>query len=484
MICLTRSAANIRVLAIVVAVLCAIAFMPLLSDSLQAHAAGKLKVSKSSVAIEGYGKTVKVTAKGLKAKELKKVTWTSSNPKIATVSKKGKTAKIKSVYNGDATITAKYKGKKATVKVTVCVDNPSITGNALTDATAYALLYQESAEVAALQMQAFNLAELRLEEAIEDHGGTGKGLAIVTDIDSTIMDDTCYIAGAVLDAAGRVALGLEPWTNNDWCGYYHAVATTADTVIPGALEFMQKADKAGVKVYYITNRPYYELDLTVQQLKRAGFPVDAEKYEGAGDGILGQYYDYNKIDWDSDYYTQDPTLVAVQEKIKADGDKFYIDGGTFTVAGDYQVQVEGMDYSSKKTKRRENVRKVVGGERNIIMYLGDSINDMVSDGSTSYEGAVEGPEFNRALGNEQRTANASLDKFKKLWGDKFIVLPNATYGDWYKTVWNGSLPAEREAQVQGINDQLWNHSYLNTDKFETWYQAGPNGGSDIGDLVE
>lgn len=474
---MTNTMKNVRVLAIAVAVLCAIAFMPLLSDSMQSHAASKLKVSKSSATITGYGKTVKITAKGLKAKELKKVTWTSSNPKIAKVNKKGKVGTIKAVYNGTATITAKYKKQTKKIKVTVKVANPSITGNALTDATAYALLYQESAEVAALQMQAFNLAQIRLDEAIEDNEGTGEGLAIVTDIDSTIMDDTCYIAGAVLNAAGRISLGLEPWTNNDWAGYYHAVATTADTVIPGALEFMQGAAEEGVKIYYITNRPYYELDLTVKQLDRAGFPVDAEAYEGAGDGVLGEYYDYNLVDFKSDYYNEDPVFQAVKAKIAEDGDKWDFAGGYFSLKDDYTVQVEGMDYSSKKTKRRENVRRMVGGEDNIIMYMGDSINDMVSNGSSAYDGAIENGDFDRSLGNKTRTENAA--KYKDMWGDKFIVLPNATYGDWYKTVWNGSLPDDRAEQAEGIADQIWDHSYLNP-QFETWYE----GGSDIRDIVE
>jgi 5'-nucleotidase (lipoprotein e(P4) family) len=474
---------SVQLLAVLLGIMVAMAFMPLLSDAFQAHAASKLKVNKKSVTIE-YGQTAKVTASGLPAKQLKNVTWKSSDTKIAKVTKKGKTAKIVAEYNGECTITAKYKKQTAKVKVTVKVDNPEITGNALTDATAYALLYQESAEVAAMQIQAFNLAKLRLDEAVAKNGGTGNGLAIVTDIDSTIMDDTCYIAGAALDAAGRIALGLEPWNNDDWKGYYHAVATDADGPIPGALEFMQAADKAGVKVFYITNRPYYELDLTVKQLDRAGFPVNAEAYEGAGEGVLGEYYDWNLVDWDDpDYYNNDPQFKKVKAAIEAGGNKFVFAGGFFSLDGDFQVQVEGMDYSSKKTSRRNNVRKVVGGEENIIMYLGDSINDMVSNGSTTYEGAIENGDFDRKLGNAQRTANASKPEYKDLWGSKFIVLPNATYGDWYKSVWKGSLPSDRSTQAAGILSQMWDHSYLN-DKYSVWYTPEPGHGSDIGDNVE
>lgn len=511
MIFLTRTTTNIRVLAIAVALLCAIGFMPLLADSMQSHAAAKLKVSKTSATITGYGKTVKITAKGLKAKELKKVTWSSSDTKIATVTKKGKTATITAVYNGEATITAKYKGKKATVKVTVNVDNPSVTGNYQTEGTMYALLYQESAEVAALQMQAFNLAKIRIDEAMAKNGNTGKGLAIVTDIDSTIADDTCYIAGAVLDSAARVALGLEPWNNDDWDGYYQAVATEADTVLPGAKEFVDYTYKNGFEWYYITNRPYYELDLTVQQLYHQGFleyapdangnkipdlveayAVLSEDPDGA-EGTFKTYQDYfyygdaelgalDKDGWMSVYDN-----AAYTKVLNASG-KVEMTPQSFSVKDDYRVQVQGTDFDSDKGWRRANVAKTVGGYDKIVMYLGDSINDMVSDYETKYPeiwGGTDrwngnGADFTRKQFNDKRTANASKDYWKNHWGNDFIVLPNATYGDWYKATWaKGKDPdnkydsGTREGQQAYIFDQIWAHSYQNTEKFNTWY-TGPS----------
>ena len=507
---MTNTMKNVRVLAIAVAVLCAIAFMPLLSDSMQSHAASKLKVSKSSVTITGYGKTVKVTAKGLKAKELKKVTWTSSDKKIATVTKKGKTATIKAVYNGTATITAKYKKQTKKIKVTVNVDNPSVTGNYQTEGTVYALLYQESAEVAALQQQAFSLAKIRIDEFLEDHEGSGEGYAIVTDIDSTIADDTCYVAGAVLDSAGRVALGMEPWNNDDWNGYYEAVATTADTVIPGAKEFVDYTYEKGFEWYYITNRPYYELDLTVQQLYNQGFLEKAPDADNNGKPDLVDAFAVLSEDPDGDgpfqtyqdyYYYGDEELGAL------DGDgwmsvydnaaytsalngtgKVEMTPQSFSVANDYRVQVQGTDFDSDKGWRRANVAKKVGGYDNIVMYLGDSINDMVSDYETKYPdiwGGEDrwdgnGADFTRKQFNDTRTANASKDYWAEHWGNDFIVLPNATYGDWYKTTWaKGKDPDKRHdsgtraGQQEYIFDQIWAHSYKNTDKFQTWYN-GPS----------
>ena len=74
-------------------------------------AANKVKLNKSKVTLY-VGKTTTLKVKGTS----KKVTWSSSNKKVATVNKKGKvTAKKK----GTATITAKASGKKYKCKVTV-----------------------------------------------------------------------------------------------------------------------------------------------------------------------------------------------------------------------------------------------------------------------------------------------------------------------------------------------------------------------------
>ena len=85
------------------------------------NAAKKLKLNKKTAKIE-VGKTVKLSA----VKWKKKVTWSSSNKTIATVSKKGL---VKGIRVGKATITAKSAKKKATCKVTVTTAKVSPTNN-------------------------------------------------------------------------------------------------------------------------------------------------------------------------------------------------------------------------------------------------------------------------------------------------------------------------------------------------------------------
>lgn len=81
--------------------------------------AATIKLNKTKVSI-GVGKTFQLKLKGTK----KKVTWTSSNKKIATVSNKGK---VKGIKKGSATIKAKVSGKTYSAKVTVLTNKLYVT---------------------------------------------------------------------------------------------------------------------------------------------------------------------------------------------------------------------------------------------------------------------------------------------------------------------------------------------------------------------
>lgn len=76
------------------------------------QAATALKVSTKSVSLT-VGKSKVVSAN-------KKVTWSSTNKKVAKIKKiNGKKAKISAVKSGSCTIIAKYKKQKKTIRVTV-----------------------------------------------------------------------------------------------------------------------------------------------------------------------------------------------------------------------------------------------------------------------------------------------------------------------------------------------------------------------------
>ena len=91
--------------------LLAVAMILTLLPATNASAAAKPKLNKKSATIY-VGKTVSLKLKNNK----KKVKWTSSNKKVATVSNKGK---VKGKKAGKATITAKVGNKKYKCKITV-----------------------------------------------------------------------------------------------------------------------------------------------------------------------------------------------------------------------------------------------------------------------------------------------------------------------------------------------------------------------------
>jgi 5'-nucleotidase (lipoprotein e(P4) family) len=115
------------------------------------------------------------------------------------------------------------------------------------------LWYQTSAEFKASAIQTYQTAALQLPHAIADKNWTALPqqnsayqqlpMAIIVDIDETILDNSPTAAQGVL-----LNLGYEPKRWDQW------VAMAAAKAVPGAVSFVNKAEAAGVKVLYISNR--------------------------------------------------------------------------------------------------------------------------------------------------------------------------------------------------------------------------------------
>lgn len=122
-----------------------------------------------------------------------------------------------------------------------------------------ALWQQQSGEYKALCLQAYQLAALRLDQYLAAKGS--KPLAVVTDIDETVLDNSPYSVHQALSGKG--------YDDKSWMEWTAKVA--ADTV-PGAPAFFKYAASKGVKVFYITNRAESERAVTLQNLQRYQFP--------------------------------------------------------------------------------------------------------------------------------------------------------------------------------------------------------------------
>ncbi len=122
-----------------------------------------------------------------------------------------------------------------------------------------ALWQQRSAEYKALCFQAYNLAKMRLDQELLKT--ENKPLAIVTDIDETILDNSPYFV--------RQAENGKTYTDSSWIKWTAEIR--CDT-IPGAASFFKYAASKGVTIFYITNRFQQEELPTLKNLQRWNFP--------------------------------------------------------------------------------------------------------------------------------------------------------------------------------------------------------------------
>jgi len=221
------------------------------------------------------------------------------------------------------------------------------------------LYHQKAAEVQALSHQAYNIAKLRLDEQLRKTEDVSH-LAIVLDIDETVLDNSPYEAKSILDNISYPE-GWDEWMN----------LANADAM-PGAVEFLKYADETGFQIFYITNRKEKYREQTMKNLKDQGFPQTVN----------------------------DHLLLRTDE--------------------------------SSKEKRRNIVSK----DHEIFLLLGDNLADfdMAFDKKSSKE---------RFFG---------VEKLHREFGKKFIILPNAMYGDWMSAITN------------------YNHDLNNQQKIETYKQ--------------
>lgn len=128
----------------------------------------------------------------------------------------------------------------------------------------YAAFYQQrAAEYEALCLQAYNIAKLRLDEALAQK--SDKPLAIVSDIDETFLDNSYY-------AVERAKMGKD-YDQKTWEEW---TAKGMATPLTGSQEFYNYAASKGVQVFYVTNRMLQERAGTLANLKKYNFPLQSE----------------------------------------------------------------------------------------------------------------------------------------------------------------------------------------------------------------
>lgn len=121
------------------------------------------------------------------------------------------------------------------------------------------LFQQKAAEKRALSYQAYNLAKFMLDSKMRSARLTKK-LAVVVDIDETVLDNSPFEAKSILE-------------NTDYPEYWDEWCNLADAKpIAGAVDFLNYAKSKGVEVFYITNRKIKFFNVTLKNLSDKGFP--------------------------------------------------------------------------------------------------------------------------------------------------------------------------------------------------------------------
>lgn len=123
------------------------------------------------------------------------------------------------------------------------------------------LWQQNAAEFRALSYQSYALARMQLDRILADKQYGGKKLAIVADLDETVIDNSRYNAMLI---EKDIQYSKSTWT--EW-----GEKISADS-IPGCVAFFNYAAARGVEAFYISNRNDTQLDVTIANLKKLGLP--------------------------------------------------------------------------------------------------------------------------------------------------------------------------------------------------------------------
>ena len=160
--------------------------------------------------------------------------------------------------------------KEVTVEETIITETVDTLLNSehLSMAT---LWFQKSAEMQAIYYQNFNLAKLMLDESLKGKVfkklKKSKPLAVITDIDETILDNSPFNANLIVSGGS--------YNNDNWTAWVNEKRAKA---LPGALDFCKYAKEKGVEVFYLSNRTVDHTDATIENMKNEGFPFADKKH--------------------------------------------------------------------------------------------------------------------------------------------------------------------------------------------------------------
>ena len=141
----------------------------------------------------------------------------------------------------------------------------NVKDNILNQQTVLSVLWQqESAEVKALRLQAYNMAKENIDQLINENK-MPKNPAVVLDLDETVMDNIPAGAYQITSNKGYNHEDFTEWTGKAEC-----------KEIEGASDFINYAKSKGVEIFFVSNRSPEEMSSTIDNLKKLNIEVPQE----------------------------------------------------------------------------------------------------------------------------------------------------------------------------------------------------------------
>ena len=208
--------------------------------------------------------------------------------------------------------------------------------NSLQAQSMLSVLYaQSSAEYDANNIQTYTGAKLALDKALIEKNWTAaieqkenfsdKPPAVILDIDETVLNNIPFQARAIIKGEGYPS----GWI--DW------MLEEASTSVAGVKDFLDYAERRGIKVFYVTNRVAIAEEATRNNLKKLGLPLDTDR-----DVLLMK----NENGWTSDKVSRRQLIAEDYRILLLIGDQL----GDFIPLEEATVNIDSRKAISKKYK--------------------------------------------------------------------------------------------------------------------------------------
>jgi len=224
------------------------------------------------------------------------------------------------------------------------------------------LWVQTSGEYRACCLQIFKCGEMRLESLLKSADPKPARPAVIMDLDETVLDNSAFQTFLYKN-------NLQ-FSNSLWAEY-EASYTQDATLVPGAKQFIAKAESLGVTVIYISNR--------------------------------------------QETFSK-PTIAALQRL------------GISTKSIDSRLLMRAQDGTIDKASRRESAST----RFNVLLNFGDNLRDFSESFLAPKLGKETSAEdYLKAI----QARLALTDETAGHWGTDWFVIPNPVYGEWERLVW-------------------------------------------------